>query len=88
MTGSLQIKSGIYYAVLNFKDDTGKRRQKWICTELEVKNNKTRAKEFLTKALAEHDNMKTSYRDNILFADYMLEWLETVKAGWYEPSRI
>ena len=30
MTGSLQIKSDKYYAVLNFRDQEGKRVQKWI----------------------------------------------------------
>jgi len=32
MTGSLQEKSGKYYAVLNTKDLSGKRKQKWIDT--------------------------------------------------------
>ena len=30
MTGSLQIKGDNYYAILNFKDQTGKWIQKWI----------------------------------------------------------
>ena len=30
MTGSLQIKSDKFYAVLNFKDVNGKRVQKWV----------------------------------------------------------
>ena len=85
MTGSLQIKCGVYYAVLNFKDGHGKRRQKWICTELEVKDNKRRAEAFLNKLLAEHDSMKTTYDKDTLFSDYMLEWLETV-AGSIERN--
>lgn len=79
MTGSLQIKCGVYYAVLNFKDESGKRRQKWICTGLEIKGNKRKAEMFLTKALTDHENMKSSYSSDILFTDYMFEWLESVK---------
>ena len=37
VTVSLQEKSGIYQAVLNYKDDNGKRKQKWVCTKLKVR---------------------------------------------------
>lgn len=41
MTGSLQIKNDKYYAVLNFKDHSGKRAQKWVSLGLPaVKGNK------------------------------------------------
>ena len=43
MTGSLQAKRGKYYAVLNFVDNTGKRKQKWVYTGYEVKNNLRKA---------------------------------------------
>lgn len=46
MTGSLQKKNGKYYAVLNFKDKEGKRKQKWISTGLEVKNNKRKRERY------------------------------------------
>ena len=32
ITGNLQKKKGLYYAVLNLYDDYGKRKQKWIPT--------------------------------------------------------
>lgn len=38
MTGSLQEKNGKYYAVLNFKDNEGKRKQKWVSLDMDVKN--------------------------------------------------
>ena len=39
MTGSIQIKKDRknYYAVLNFYDESGKRRPKWIDTGVSVK---------------------------------------------------
>ena len=43
MTGSLQVKNGRYYAVLNFKNNSGKRVQKWISLNLDEKGNKRKA---------------------------------------------
>ena len=45
MTGSLQTKNGKYYAVISYKDNSDKRKQKWISTNLPVKGNKK--KDFL-----------------------------------------
>ena len=81
MTGSLQTKRGLYFVVLSHKDDSGKWRYKWINTNLEVKDNKRRAQEFLIKTLAEHEKTQISFDKDILFADYMLNWLEIVKCS-------
>ena len=43
VTVSLQEKNGIYHAVINYKDDEGKRKQKWISTKLKVRGNKKQA---------------------------------------------
>ena len=40
ITGSLQKKKGLYYAVLNLYDDYGKRKPKWIPTGYTIKWNK------------------------------------------------
>ena len=85
MTGSLQIKSGKYYAVINSKDELGKRHLKWVNTELDVKNNKRRAEDILVKLLAEYDAKKTPYKNDILFSNYMFLWLETI-ASSIEPN--
>ena len=37
ITGSLQKKKGLYYAVLNLYDDYGKRKPKWIPTGYTIK---------------------------------------------------
>ena len=49
MTGSLQAKRGKYYAVLNFVDNTGKRKQKWVYTGYEVKNNLRKSRKPASK---------------------------------------
>lgn len=50
MTGSLQIKNNKYDIVLN-TCEKGKRKIKWINTDLPVKGNKTRAQKLLREAL-------------------------------------
>lgn len=49
MTGSLQIKGDKYYAVLNFRDQNGKRVQKWFNLNLPVRDNKRRAEMMLNE---------------------------------------
>ena len=66
MTGSLQIKGGKYYAVISYKNETGKRKQKWIGANLTVKGNKRRAEDFLQKVLAQSIGMAETV-PNILF---------------------
>ena len=78
MTGSLQIKNGKYYAVLNYKDNNGKRKQKWLCTELDVKGNKRKAEQFLHNAIIEYEGM-SEIKTDILFCDYIMKWLGDMK---------
>ena len=88
ITGSLQKKKGLYYAVLNLYDDYGKRKPKWIPTGYPIKGNKKKAEEKLEQFKIEYEQKsKIQLRDpniydkykNILFCDYMLEWLEKQK---------
>lgn len=80
MTGSLQIKSDIYYAVLNFKDEFGKRKQKWVCLNMPVKNNKRKAEQRLTELLAENEDTAYVEPTKTLFCDYLMDWVETSKS--------
>ncbi len=48
VTGNLQIKDGKYYAVVNLRDETSKRKQKWVSTGLSVRGNKKNAEQFLS----------------------------------------
>jgi len=88
ITGSLQKKKGLYYAVLNLYDEYGKRKPKWIPTGYKIKGNKKKAEEKLEQLKIEYDKQsKIQLRDpdvyekynNILFCDYMLDWLEKQK---------
>lgn len=88
ITGSLQKKKGLYYAVLNLYDEYGKRKLKWISTGYTIKGNKKKAEEKLDQFKIEYENKsKIQLRDpniydkyqNILFCDYMLDWLEKQK---------
>ena len=47
ITGSVQEKNKTWYCVLNYKDENGKRKPKWIPTGLEIKGNKKRAELIL-----------------------------------------
>lgn len=79
MTGSLQEKNGKYYAVLNFKDNEGKRKQKWVSLDMDVKNNKRRAEQALSKLVGEYEEKKTVTINKQSFSDFMGEWLKIIK---------
>lgn len=78
MTGSLQIKNNKYYAVINLYVN-GKRKQKWICSDLDVKGNKTRAEKFLREQILALECKEGIVNSDILFSDYVKIWLEQVK---------
>ena len=75
MTGSLTLRNGKYYAVLNIYEN-GKRKKKWICSDLPEKGNKRRAEQFLREKLAEYERMEGIVRSDVLFSDYIRIWLE------------
>ena len=82
MTGSLQIdkKTNIYFAVINMKDEYGKRKPKWISTGIKADgNSKRKADKRLREILAEYENRKTIYSKDVLFSDYIVEWLKDCK---------
>lgn len=76
MTGSLQIKNDKYYAVLNFRDQTGKRIQKWISLNLTVKGNKRRAEALLNELLVEYQGIEQIEPMNTLLSKHILNWIE------------
>jgi len=80
MTGSLQEKCGMYYAVVNFKDENGQRKQKWVNTEIETSgNNKRFAEQELRNILKIFEDEDVCYSKNINFGVYMGEWLDTMR---------
>lgn len=87
VAGHLREKGGYYYAVLNYTDVSGKRKTKWISTKLPVKGNKKRAEAILMEARRAFDAQKPKDLDgDILFADYMEEWLEVIKSSIAVPT--
>ena len=77
MTGSLTVKNGKYYAVLNVYEN-GKRKKKWICSGLPEKGSKRKAETFLREKLAEYERMEGIVQTDALFSDYVRIWLEQI----------
>ncbi len=76
MTGSLQIKGENYYAVLNFKDKSGKRIQKWINLNMTVKGNKRRAETALNELLVQYQDYENIEPMNLAVSQLVARWLE------------
>jgi len=82
VSGHLQEKKGYYYAVLSYYDKKGKRHIKYVSTGLPVKGNKRKAEAKLVEIRnsfvppVEVEDMSS----DMLFADYLIEWLAIVKA--------
>ena len=79
MTGSLQIKRGKYYAVLNLTDRDGHRRQKWVYTGYEAKNNQRKAEAALRDIIHEYEKINLVYEPGIFLSDFLNQWLVEVK---------
>lgn len=84
VAGHLHEKNGYYYIILNLTDSAGKRNPKWISTGLTIKGNKKRAEQMLMEERRKYANAKTG--DDVLFADFMEQWLEIVKSTVSIPT--
>ena len=81
VTGSVQTKNGKLYALLNYKDNEGKRRVKWISTGLKEDGNKRKVQRMLPEIIHNFQeeiekelNPKTSKQDFLEFMDDYLKW--------------
>ena len=81
VAGHLTLKNGRYYAVLNYIAAGGQRKTKWISLGLPEKGNKRKAEAELARLRAEFEPPKEvgDLSSDMLFADYLLEWLEIAK---------
>ena len=88
IAGHLQEKNGMFYVVLNYRDENGKRKTPWISTNLPVKGNKKRAENFVmdvrrnfvppnVQRIEEREAMQ---KGDILFTDFLLKWLRVAKS--------
>ena len=78
-TGSLQKKSGKYYAVICFNSGEGKQTQKWINTGYTVVGNKKKADQFLKQKIEEYSGVMQVTDTRIMFSDFLTDWLEMHK---------
>ena len=82
VAGHLQEKNGKYYVVLTYRTPAGKRKSKWQATGLPVKGNKKRA-EAIMRELQDSFEPPADPNgppcSNMLFADYLIQWLEIAK---------
>ena len=81
VAGHLTLRNGRYYAVLNYRNAGGQRKTKWISLGLPEKGNKRKAEAELARLRAEFEPPKEvgDLSSDMLFADYLLEWLEIAK---------
>ena len=81
VAGHLTLKNGRSYAVLNYRNAGGQRKTKWISLGLPEKGNKRKAEAELARIRAEFEPPKEvgDLSSDMLFADYLLEWLEIAK---------
>lgn len=88
VAGHLQEKNGMFYVVLNYRDENEKRKTPWISTNLPVKGNKKRAENFMmdvrrnfvppnVQRIEEREAMQ---KGDILFTDFLLKWLRVAKS--------
>ena len=77
MTGSLTVKNGKYYAVLNVYEN-GQRKKKWLNSGLPEKGNKRKAEQFLREKLNEYEQMEGLISTSILFSDYIRHWMKQI----------
>ena len=90
VTASLQIRNGIYQAVLSYKKNE-KWETKWKSTGIKaIKGNKKKAetkKEEIRKKFQEEINSDTIDNEDILFIDYMKKWLKMISSS-VEPTTL
>ena len=77
MTGSLQIKNDKYYAVLNFRDENGKRVQKWVSLNLSVRGNKRKADLMLRQLVEQYQGVEAIEPINRLLGQHIAMWIES-----------
>lgn len=91
VSGHIEEYRGVYQMRLSWQKN-GERGRKSISTGLQVKNNKKRAEDMLRDAIKEQkrylaEQVDTSQRSTMLFADLMEQWFEDTKDDWKPTTR-
>lgn len=81
VAGHLEDRRGYYHIALNWVDNSGNRGRKSVSTGLQTKGNKKRAEEMMRQVRREQQEILSAMPEakELLFADFMEQWLETVK---------
>lgn len=85
MKGSLKIKRGYFYAVINYKDNYGKYKQKWFDTGLKERGNKKEAQKILDEKLSTFQpdvfevQPEPIVKNDIIFIDYIENYVKDKK---------
>ena len=85
ITGSLQIKKNIYFAVFSYKKD-GKWTNKWFSTKVKaIRGNKRKAEiEFDKLKIQFQEDLNSTTLDtteDMLFIDFMKKWHKMIKSS-------
>lgn len=88
IAGHLQEKNGLYYIVLSYKDESGKRHTPWFPTKLPVKGNKKRAEAMLLDMRQNYIPPSTiaksipvaEAQNDLSFSDFLQQWLCVAKS--------
>ena len=86
ITGSVQVKKGHYYAVLNLIGPNGKPQQRWITTGLTEKGNKRKAVQRMKEIIAELEEQGVVYDSSLKFHEILELWLENSKSRVREST--
>jgi len=87
VTVSVQVQNKTFYAVIGYyPNGQKKRKQKWVSTRIKSDGNKKKATKIAEKLREDFisnienlSNISNSKKDDILFCDYMLKWLEMIR---------
>ena len=87
VTSNLIVARGIYQIILNYYDTTGKRKQKWKSLKIKATTGNKRLAKQKQKEIEKQfeEDLNTPKQtienqgNNILFGDYMKQWLKTIK---------
>lgn len=93
MSGSLQVKGKLYYAVLSITIKKGEYKTKWIPLNIPaVKGNKRKAEAELSRVIKEYEARDGLTFSDIMFCDYLNQWLEehrcNISRGSYDGYKI
>lgn len=82
VAGHLEVKNDLYYIVLSYTDENGKRKRPWFPTGIPAaKGNKRKAEQLLKEKCMGFSPPKRTgdLSSDMLFADYLWKWLEIKK---------